>query len=58
MAIFDPDTAPEYIALSYVWGEPTPVQPISVNSKLLHTRQNLFDFLDVFRDDDANDCYL
>lgn len=58
MATFDLDTAPEYIALSYVWGDPDTLQPILVNNKTMHIRQNLFDFLCVFRNYDTNGCYL
>ncbi len=43
-----------YTTLSYVWGPPSPNQTIQVNGEPFVVRQNLFDFLKVFRDDDAN----
>ncbi|CAN9383521.1 unnamed protein product [Alternaria alternata] len=41
---------PEYRALSYVWGPPSPVQEIQVNSRRFLVRQNLYDFLNAFRE--------
>ncbi|KAF2026509.1 HET-domain-containing protein, partial [Setomelanomma holmii] len=40
---------PDYRALSYVWGPPTPTCKIQVNNQPFHVRQNLFDFLLAFR---------
>jgi len=40
---------PNYKALSYRWGPPSPVQGIEVNGKLFTVRQNLYDFLHTFR---------
>jgi hypothetical protein len=51
-------TAPVYIALSYVWGPPQPSQTIYVDGKAFTVRQNLFDFLDIFRNENINDSYL
>lgn len=52
------DAAPEYVALSYVWGPPSPTQLIHVDSKDFSVRQNLFDFLEIFQGHDGNACYL
>ncbi|KAB2104994.1 hypothetical protein AG0111_0g7166 [Alternaria gaisen] len=41
---------PEYRALSYVWGPPSPVQEIQVNGHRFLVRQNLYDFLCAFRE--------
>ncbi|CAI9631268.1 unnamed protein product [Alternaria burnsii] len=41
---------PEYRALSYVWGPPSPVQEIQVNGHRFLVRQNLYDFLNAFRE--------
>lgn len=41
---------PEYRALSYVWGPPSPVQEILVNGRRFLVRQSLYDFLNAFRD--------
>jgi hypothetical protein len=40
---------PEYRALSYTWGPPSPVQEIFVNDRPLLVRHNLFNFLQAFR---------
>ncbi|KAE9364133.1 HET-domain-containing protein [Stipitochalara longipes BDJ] len=40
---------PDYRALSYTWGPPSPVQAIEVNNKLFMVRQNLYDFMNNFR---------
>ncbi|RYN77152.1 hypothetical protein AA0120_g11580 [Alternaria tenuissima] len=41
---------PEYRALSYVWGPSSPVQEIQVNGHRFLVRQNLYDFLNAFRE--------
>ena len=41
-------TCPDYIALSYTWGEPTPTHSIPVDGADLEVRQNLFDFLHAY----------
>lgn len=35
----------DYIALSYMWGDPEPTVPIHVNGVVVNVRQNLYDFL-------------
>ncbi|KAH7069437.1 heterokaryon incompatibility protein-domain-containing protein [Paraphoma chrysanthemicola] len=48
-------SAPSYIALSYVWGDAGFTRPIHVDGKLLQVRNNLFDFMSIYRnaEDDA-----
>lgn len=58
LEIFDINTAPEFIALSYTWGGPSDNRYIAINNKLLAVRMNLFDFLSAFRSDEANTQYL
>jgi hypothetical protein len=41
---------PEYRALSYIWGPPSPTQKIQVNGNSFVVRQNLYDFLHAFRE--------
>ncbi|CAN9346234.1 unnamed protein product [Alternaria sp. RS040] len=41
---------PEYRALSYVWGPPSPVQEIQVNGRRFLVRQNLYDFIHASRE--------
>ena len=36
---------PEYIALSYTWGEPSPARTIILNGEPFQVRQNLWDFM-------------
>lgn len=36
---------PLYIALSYVWGPPSPNRLIQINNQFLHVRENLYNFL-------------
>lgn len=55
---FDIDTAPEFISLSYTWGDSSATQYILIDNKPFIVRMNLFDFLSVFRSDDTNTCYL
>src|SRR5579871_1951006 len=40
---------PDYRALTYRWGPPSPIQRIEVNEKSYTVRQNLYDFLHAFR---------
>jgi hypothetical protein len=46
--VFEVGSAPPYIALSYTWGCPTPLQTIRLNGKCYNIRDNLFDFLKAF----------
>jgi len=39
---------PNFIALSYTWGDPTPTHKIAVDREDLEVRQNLFDFLHAY----------
>ena len=39
---FDRSTAPQYAAISYTWGDPTPVQPISINGTAYDVRFNCY----------------
>jgi hypothetical protein len=55
---FDIETAPEYIALSYTWGSPNELQTIYIDDKPFVVRQNLFDFLDIFRLEETNTRHL
>ncbi|KAH7078259.1 hypothetical protein FB567DRAFT_131021 [Paraphoma chrysanthemicola] len=53
--IFDLSKAPPFTALSYVWGPPDPAYEIHVRDQIsestkLKVRENLFDFLFVFRE--------
>lgn len=45
----DGTRTPDYRALSYTWGPPSPVQAVELNGKLFLLRQNLYDFMDNFR---------
>lgn len=56
--VFDLDSAPHYISLSYLWGPPELTQTILVDGKRHQVRQNLFDFLRCFRNDRSNVQYL
>jgi hypothetical protein len=58
METFDIETAPEYIALSYVWGDASEAKLTCMENKPLKIRENLFDFLVTFRTDEANTSYL
>jgi hypothetical protein len=40
---------PDYRALSYTWGPPSPVRTIEVDGKLFVVRQNLYNFMNNFR---------
>lgn len=52
--VFDVDTAPPYVTLSYRWGPPTPTKPIWLDDKRFVVRQNLYDFLCCYRNDASN----
>lgn len=47
--IFDLETAPPFTCLSYVWGPETPTQKVMIGDHICTIRQNLHDFLKVFR---------
>ena len=44
---------PQYTALSYVWGDPTQVVPISINGHTFNVTKNLHAALQKLQDDDA-----
>ncbi|KAH7093018.1 heterokaryon incompatibility protein-domain-containing protein [Paraphoma chrysanthemicola] len=48
-AYLDDDTTPDYRAVSYEWGPPTPMKRVIVNGKPLAVRQNLYKFFEAFR---------
>ncbi|KAI0871637.1 heterokaryon incompatibility protein-domain-containing protein [Hypoxylon argillaceum] len=48
---------PEYIALSYVWGEESPMNAISVNGAMIRVRTNLAQALASLRESDP-DAYI
>lgn len=52
------DERPVYRAISYEWGPPEPVERISVNGGCLIVRENLRDFLEIFRESDENASLL
>ncbi|KAJ4986802.1 het domain protein [Stagonosporopsis vannaccii] len=54
LKVFDADTAPYYVALSYTWGPRTPTRTIYIDGKTLDIRQNLYDFLLNYRNDASN----
>lgn len=56
--VFDLDSAPYYITLSYLWAPAEPTQILLVNVKRRHVRQNLFNFPRCFRDDPSNVQHL
>jgi hypothetical protein len=41
---------PEFFALSYAWGAPTPLYKVMIDDKHLEVRENLYHFLDEFCD--------
>ncbi|KAF3041126.1 hypothetical protein E8E12_007926 [Didymella heteroderae] len=55
---FDLDAAPEYVALSYVWGSQASKVCIAVNDQSFYVGQNLFDFLETFRNNSRNEHFL
>ena len=48
-AYLEDDKTPDYRAISYVWGPPTPLAHISINGQSFEVRQNLHAFLEAFR---------
>lgn len=48
----------EYQAISYVWGPETPVRQITLNGSLYSIRENLWQFLNMFRLSCENDAPL
>jgi hypothetical protein len=58
LEIFDVDSAPQYLALSYTWGPPSPTAHILINGKPFEIRQNLHSFLRAYRNDANNKHYI
>lgn len=56
--IFDLADAPPYVALSYIWGQTSPTASAYIDKKPLRIRQNLFDFLQTYRNDPHNIDYV
>jgi hypothetical protein len=48
----------EYHCLSYTWGELTLIYDTLVNGKVMHDRQNLFDFMNGVREADISSLWL
>ncbi|KAL1604885.1 hypothetical protein SLS60_004425 [Paraconiothyrium brasiliense] len=55
---FDVDDLPQYITLSYVWGPPQPTYAILLNGRCFEVRENLFNFLEMFRDNQHNTHHI
>lgn len=49
LQVFDKASAPQYKALSYMWGPALALQSILVDGQVIKIRQNLYDFFLVFR---------
>jgi hypothetical protein len=47
--VFDLDDLPEYFALSYTWGTPSPTKNIRLNGQDFHIRSNLYASLEAVR---------
>lgn len=47
-----------YVALSYTWGQTSPTASAYIDKKPLRIRQNLFDFLQTYRNDPHNIYYV
>lgn len=58
IATFDLAIAPEFQALSYEWGSPEQLWDMRVEDGLLSIRQNLWVFLEMFREAERNDIFL
>lgn len=58
LQIHDLETTPEYQALSYEWGPPDHKRCILINGSSFRIRQNLWQFLDMFRGSDHNTGFL
>jgi hypothetical protein len=54
METFKLDTRPEYIALSYTWGDDSDLRHLYINEKPFRVRRNLYDFVKVFYSDGKN----
>ncbi|KAI8943031.1 hypothetical protein NX059_001067 [Plenodomus lindquistii] len=48
---FDHASTPEYVALSYTWGNPEPLRSITINDQRCGVRDNLFKFLRAYARD-------
>jgi len=48
-AYLEDEKSPDYRAVSYEWGLPTPLRSVKVNGRSLEVRQNLYAFLEAFR---------
>jgi hypothetical protein len=48
LTTFSLESLPPYVSLSYVWGPPTPIHRINLNDGYLDIRENLFNFLDEY----------
>lgn len=51
--VVDTSDPPEYIALSYVWGDTSNTVPVSIDGKSVHVTQNLRDALQPFNTEEA-----
>lgn len=49
LTIFDSESAPQYIALSYTWGKGSATESITVGGKAFRIRPNLFKFLQTYQ---------
>jgi hypothetical protein len=56
--VFDTDTAPPYVTLSYTWGPPTPTKFISLNGKHFVVRESLHNFLQFYQTDPSNTQFI
>lgn len=54
---FDGNTCPEYVALSYLWGDPTPTHSICVNGLPRRIHQNLWQFFHRAWQDEMTDYF-
>lgn len=57
VAVFALETAPPYIALSYVWGTDEPSRTITLGGQAFRIRDNLWDFLDSVRHKKDSDYF-
>jgi len=48
ISVFDLDSAPHFVALSYTWGPPSPQFDILINGESLSIRENLFRFFQAY----------
>jgi len=49
LIVVDTKKNPLYIALSYVWGDPSNLVPITIDGKVMHVNQSLNGALQIFR---------